>query len=288
MSRFFVYLNNWNSFDWRGELVGKRGWCCSYRFAWAWWVNEERSSTRPQQPLRTNYFKTQATLVHCDCAMVNQELLCLKLPSACLPMVYMRVFTRSSGISTQRQQWARVSLHFAWAIRWSPSTFALHLPISVLNDRLFLNRPWLMMSNPKIPSNTVFAFSFFKLQPSNKLSQLSPLLHFNKYCMSASPMPTGLTGADERAAQWITMSRNDALKKNSEREGCRHALWSSFSLFCTSASPRPLLPAPSCVYANSLCWKRTTGNDTPLTINGTISFCLSHPHDVSVLIPILV
>lgn len=178
MSRFFVYLNNWNSFDWRGELVGKRGWCCSYRFAWAWWVNEERSSTRPQQPLRTKqllfYFKTQATLVHCDCAMVNQELLCLKLPSACLPMVYMRVFTRSSGISTQRQQWARVSLHFAWAIRWSPSTFALHLPISVLNDRLFLNRPWLMMSNPKIPSNTVFAFFFLSYSRATSFHSCLP------------------------------------------------------------------------------------------------------------------
>jgi len=54
------------------------------------------------------------------------------------------------------------------------------------------------MNNPKIPSDAVFALSYSR---ATSFSQLSPLLHFNRYCMSAPPTPMGLTGADEHAAQ---------------------------------------------------------------------------------------
>lgn len=104
MSRFFVCLNNWNSFDWRSEMVGKHGWH-RRRFGWASCQNEERSfnkiATTLQYMLQNSHcvLKPRAPLYHNGCATVNQELLCLKLPSACLPVVYMRVFTHWSGFS---------------------------------------------------------------------------------------------------------------------------------------------------------------------------------------------
>lgn len=108
--------------------------------------------------------------------------------------------------------------------------------LSVLNDGIFLNHPsWWWVILKSLP--TLFILSY-----SNKISQLSPRLHFNRYCMSASATQAGLTGVDEHAAQWITMSRNDALKKNTKREGGCHALWPSFSLFHTSLSS-PSFPA---------------------------------------------
>lgn len=139
---------------------------------------------------------------------------------------------------TRRQQWANVRPldQSVRVICSSLSTFTLHLPISVLNNWLFLNRPWLMMSNPKIPSNTVFVLSY-----SRATSFHSCLPCFTLTGTACLPPRhqrdwRGLTNA---AAQWITMSRNDALKKNSKREGCCHALWPSFSLFHTSVSPLP-------------------------------------------------
>ncbi|KAJ4946959.1 hypothetical protein JOQ06_009002 [Pogonophryne albipinna] len=50
----------------------------------------------------------------------------------------------------------------------------------------------------------------------------------------------GLTGADENTALGESQCQeNGTLEKNSEREGCCHALWPSFSLFHTSASSKP-------------------------------------------------
>lgn len=111
---------------------------------------------------RSFYFNTPATLSHYACAMLNQELLCLKI-TLCSP---------SSGLHESlcsfkwylplvvNNEQALVPRLGERATRSSLSTFTLHLPISILNDGLFLNGPWLVMSNPKIPSNTVFLLSY--------------------------------------------------------------------------------------------------------------------------------
>lgn len=195
------------------------------------------------------YFKTWAPLFHSGCAMANQELLWLKSPSACLSMACMRLFTRWSGISHSSSTMSKCPVaQCVRAMCSSLPTFTLHLPISILNDGLFLNGPWLMMSNPKIPSNTVFvlshsrATSFHSCLPCFTLTGTACLPPWSQQDWR------GLTSS---AAHWITMSRKRCAEEEQQkkkREGCCHALWLSFSL------PPTLL---SCSYANSLCWETT-------------------------------
>ena len=91
-------------------------------------------------------------LFHYACSTANQKFLWVKLPCACLPEVYTRACTLRCGVSLS------LSIKSERVVLVSPSAFTLHLPISILNDGLFLSSLWLMMSNPKILSNTVFVF----------------------------------------------------------------------------------------------------------------------------------
>lgn len=240
MSCFFVCLNNWNGFDQRRE--GKRGWDCirvQIGLMPEWRKAVNKSTTTLYTKELPFYFKTQATLSHHGCAMVNQEPLYLKVPSACLPVAYMRVFSRWSDIShsssTMSNRTSPSSVR-VWAIRSSLSTLTLHLRTSIPNDGLFLNRPWLLMSNPKIPSNTVFVLSYSR----------ATSFHSCLPCFTLTGTACLLPDANGTDGGWRTrrsvnhnVKKNDALEKNSKREGCCHALWPSFSLSHTSASSNP-------------------------------------------------
>lgn len=141
----------------------------------------------------------------------------------------------------------------AWVICSNLSTFTLHLPISILNDGLFLNGPWLMMSNPKIPSNTMFvlsysrATSFHSCLPCFTLTGTACLLPRRQRDWR------GLTSTplSESQCQETTRWRRTAKGKGAVTP-CGRPSHSS-----TPPPPLTLLPPLSCIYANSLCWERT-------------------------------
>ena len=95
----------------------------------------------------------------------------------------------------------------------------------------------------------------FKLQPSNKLSQLSPLLHFNRYCTPASP---GLTGGLTNAPLSESQCHQNDAPEQEQRKGrvlsrLVAVLLTRPHLRLPSPPPPPLL---SCIYANG-CRERT-------------------------------
>lgn len=125
-------------------------------------------------------------------------------------MAYTRLFKYWSGISHYSSTTCKCSCACGLP------TFTLHLPVSTLNDSLFPNSSWFMMSNPKIPSKTLFvlshsrATSFPRCLPSFTLTGTACLPPWRQM---------GLTGADEHAAHWIAMSRSDALEEQQKGEG---------------------------------------------------------------------
>ncbi len=162
---------------------------------------------------------------------------------------------------TRRQQWAnaRPLAQSAWAIHSSLSTFTLHLPISIPNDGLFLNRPWLMMSNPKIPSNTVFVLSY-----SRATSFHSCLPCFTLTGTACLPPQRqrdwrGLTNAplSESQCQETMRWRRTAKGKGAVTPCGRPSHSSTPHPPPPPPNPPTLLPLLSCIYANSLCWERT-------------------------------
>lgn len=257
MSCIFVCLNNWSCLDWRGRTVVKLGYChrCSGRaktktFVWF--------ATIMQKPCtqQNSHFILNPWLLffHCGYAMVNQELLSLKPPSACLSMACMRLLMKWSGISRESSTSSKCPVaRCLWAICSSLPTFTLHLLISILNDELFLNGPWLMMSNPKIPSNAVFVLSH-----SRATSFHSCLPCFTLTGTACPPPWSQLDwqGADEQRR---------SLSHNVKKTMCwRRTAKMGRVLSRLVAVPNPLpttnTTTPlSCSYANSLCWEKTQG-----------------------------
>lgn len=214
------------------------------------------------------HFKTQATLFHYACAIVNQELLCLKLPSPCLPVV----FTRSSGIShspstmSKRVPWISPC---EWYFK-AYLPFAPHLPVAILNDGLFLNRPRLMMSNPEIPSNTVFVLSY-----SRATSFHSCLPCFTLTGTACLPPRRqwdwwGLTNAALGESQCHETTHRRTAKKKKKKKGKGAVTPRGRPSHSSTPQSPPLHPLLPHIYANSLCWERTQG-DALLKIDGTIS-----------------
>lgn len=178
-------------------------------------------------------------------------------------MAYTRLF----------KYWSGISHYSSTACKCSPARslppFTLRRPVSALNDSLFPNSSWFMMSNPKIPSKNPVPV---KLQPSNKLSPLSPQLHFNRYEACLPPWRQrdwrGLTSAPlvESQCQEATAKKERALSR-------------LVAVLLTS-SPTPL----SCIYANGLRCKGTQRMTHCLKkkkIDGTISRCPFHKHYLS-------
>lgn len=179
------------------------------------------------------------------CALLNQELLCLKSPSACRSMAYTRLFKYWSGISHHPSTTCECS-----RARRLP-TFTLHLPVSALNDSLFPNSSWFLMSNPKIPSKTLFVLS-----PSRATSFPRCLPGFTLTGTACLPPGRqwewrGLTNTPLTESQCQEATR----WKNSKKE----RVLSRLVAVLLTSSPSPL----PCVYANSLL-QENTANDTLL------------------------
>ncbi|KAI9517908.1 hypothetical protein NQZ68_001077 [Dissostichus eleginoides] len=94
-------------------------------------------------------------------------------------------------------------------------------------------------------------------------------LHLHELLWVAHVCSAGLTGADENTALGESQCQeNGALEKNSEREGCCHALWPSFSLFHTSASSKPSsLDFPAFMLIASATERENTENDTRILMS---------------------
>lgn len=195
------------------------------------------------------------------CALLNQELLCLKSPSACCSMAYTRLFKYWSGISHCSSTTCKCSC------ACSLPTFTLHLPVSTLNDSLFPNRSWFMMSNPKILSKTLLvlshsrATSFPRCLPSFTLTgtaSLPPRHQWDWRGLTSTPLTESQC---QEAPRW----------KNSKKE----RVLSRLVAVLLTSSPFPL----SCIYANSLCCN--TANDTLLKKNQWHNLSLSSSQTLS-------
>lgn len=170
------------------------------------------------------------------CALLNQELLRLKSPSACRSMAYTRLFKYWSGISHYSSTPCKCSC------ACSLPTFTLHLPVSTPNDSLFPNSSWLMMSNPKILSQTLFVLSHSRATsvlcclPSFALTGtacLPPWRRWDWRGLTSTPLTESQCQEARTAKKERVLSRLVAI------------LLTSF--------PSPLY----CIYANSLRCKRT-------------------------------
>lgn len=154
-------------------------------------------------------------------------------------MAYTRLFKYWSGISHYPPTTCECS-----RARSLP-TFTLHLPVSTLNDTLFPNSSWFLMSNPKIPSKTLFvlshsrATSFPRCLPSFTLTGtacLPPGRQWEWRGLTSTPL---IESQCQEATRW----------KNSKKERVLSRL---VAVLFTSSPPQL-----SCVYANSPCCKRT-------------------------------
>lgn len=188
-------------------------------------------------------------------------------------MACRRLFNVEVVSFTVQQQRANVQLHRRVCASNMLKPTCLHtLSISTLNDGLFLNSPWLMMHNPKIPSNIVFvlshswATSFHSCLPSFTLTGSACL---PPWCQQGWRRLTSVPLTESQCKEAMRWRRT--AKKG--------RVLSRLVVVLSHLLP----PPPSCVYANSLCWRRTV-NDTLLKIDGTISFCPSHKHYLSLLL----
>lgn len=170
----------------------------------------------------------------------KQELLCLKSPTACLSMACMRLSTSWSGISHWSSTMSRCPVAQR-VIRASLPTFTLHLPISILNDGLFLSGPWLMMSNPKIPFNTVFVLSHSR---ATSFHSCLPCFTLTGTACLPPPEADGTDGgwraaplAESQCQETVRWRRT--AKKKKGREGCCLASWLSFSVLPPPPAPFP-------------------------------------------------
>lgn len=168
-------------------------------------------------------------------------------------MACMRLSTSWSGISRWSSTMSRCPVAQR-AIRSSLPTFTLHLPISILNDGLFLSGPWLMMSNPKIPFNTVFVLSHSR---ATSFHSCLPCFTLTGTACLPPPEADGTDGGwraapltESQCQETVRWRRTAKKKKEKKREGCCLASWLSFSVL---PPPHPF----SDIYANSLYWERT-------------------------------
>lgn len=176
-------------------------------------------------------------------------------------MAYTRLFKYWSGISHYSSTTCKCSC------ACSLPTFTLHLPVSTLNDSLFPNRSWFMMSNPKILSKTLLvlshsrATSFPRCFPSFTLTgtaSLPPWHQWDWRGLTSTPLTESQC---QEATRW----------KNSKKE----RVLSRLVAVLLTSSPSPL----SCIYANSLCCN--TANDTLLKKNQWHNLSLSSSQTLS-------
>lgn len=166
------------------------------------------------------------------CALLNPEPLCLKSPSACLSMAYTRLF----------KYWSGISHYSSTACKCSLPPFTLRRPVSALNDSLFPNSSWFMMSNPKIPSKTLFLLSCSRATSFRRCLPSFTLTGTRRVCL---PDANGTDGG------WrARRSLNHNVKKRRQKK--ERALSRLVAVLLTS-SPTPL----SCIYANGLRRKGT-------------------------------
>lgn len=154
-------------------------------------------------------------------------------------MAYTRLFKYWSGISHYSSTTCKCSCACGLP------TFTLHLPVSTLNDSLFPNSSWFMMSNPKIPSKTLFvlshswATSFPRCLPSFTLTGTACLPPWCQWDWRGLTSTLLTESQCQEATRW----------KNSKKE----RVLSQLVAVLLTCSPSPL----SCIYANSPCCNRT-------------------------------
>lgn len=146
------------------------------------------------------------------CALLNPEPLCLKSPSASLSMAYTRLF----------KYWSGISHYSSTACKCSLPPFTLRRPVSALNDSLFPNSSWFMMSNPKIPSKTLFLLSCSRATSFRRCLPSFTLTGTRRVCL---PDANGTDGG-WRARRSLN---HNVKKRRQKRRGRCHDLWPSFS-----------------------------------------------------------
>lgn len=169
-------------------------------------------------------------------------------------MACMRLSTSWSGISHWSSTMSRCPVAQR-AICSSLPTFTLHLPISILNDGLFLSGPWLMMSNPKIPFNTVFVLSHSR---ATSFHSCLPCFTLTGTACLPPPEADGTDGG-WRAAPLTESQCQETVRwrRSAKKKGKGRVLSRLLAVLLSPATPTSPPHPFSDIYANSLYWERT-------------------------------